>query len=303
MYIAGKHFRLFCAVFGVFLFTSHAAASANPRICPSQISACGCTITMPGEYHIIASLTESSETEDCITVDKISVLFLDGNGIISTAPPSDSKNSNAVHLTRNANRAVVVGSGANIAGFTNALLVEDLGANIGGFRASQNDEGLFINFATNVTVYNFDVSDNSGGIEILHSRNVSLSNFSANNTTSDAIFISGLSGGELVSFQANSNASSGVYIEEGGCNYVLTGCHDLNSQHIRIFGGTILNNGFTGISLAHFFGLPRGTDFNQIIGNTVQGNVDGDLDEQNPNCEHNLWIGNLFGTASQTCVH
>jgi hypothetical protein len=291
------------AMFGGFVFMPHAAALANPQRCTAQISACGCTITTPGEYQIVASLIESSETEDCITVDTVSVLFLNGNGITSTAPFTTNKNSNAIHLTRRADKAIVVGGGSAVTGFTNALLVEDVGANIGGFNASRNDEGLFVNFAASVTAYNFDVSDNSGGIEILHSKSVSLSNFSANNTTSDAVFISGLSGGELISFQANSNPGSGIYIEEGGCNYVLTDCRGLNSEHIRVFGGTILNNGFTGISLAHFFGQPGGTDFNQIIGNTVQGNLDGDLDEQNPNCEHNVWMGNLFGTASQACVH
>ena len=276
---------------------------ANPPECPLEISSCGCTIRNPGEYHVTAALTESSETEDCITVDAISVLYLDGNSITSTAPSSDTQNSNGIHLTRRADNAIVVGGNAAITGFTSAILVEDAGANIGGFRASNNGNGLFINFAKNVTAYNFDVSGNAGGIQILHSTHVSLTNFFANNTTSDGVFMSGVADSQLISFQASSSPNSGIYLEEGGCNYVLTACRDLNSQHNRIFGGSLLNNGFTGISLAYFTGLRAGSDNNQIIGNTLQGNVDGDLDEQNPNCGHNLWVGNVFETASQGCVH
>ena len=212
---------------------------ANPRACPPEISSCGCAIRNPGEYHVTAALTESSEIEDCITVDAISVLYLDGNSITSTAPSSDTQNSNGIHLTRRANSAIVVGGNAAITGFTSAILVEDVGANIGGFRASNNGEGLFINFAKNVTAYNFDVSGNAGGIQILHSTHVSLTNFLANSTTSDGIFMSGVADSQLISFQASSSPGSGIYLEEGGCNYVLTGCRDLNSQHNRIFGGTL----------------------------------------------------------------
>jgi hypothetical protein len=286
-----------------FLSIRSSSAASMPSDCVLQITSCGCAIRKPGEYHVIAALTESSKTEDCITIENVSVLYLDGHRITSTAPISDIQNSNAIRLSRRADRAVVVGGGAMITGFTNALLVEDLGANVSGFSATDNDEGLFVNFASDVTAYNFDVSGNASGIQILHSRRISLSNFTANDTTSDGIFMSGVSDSQLTAFQASSSPGSGIYMEEGGCNYVLTGCQDLNSQGNRIFGGTLLNNGFTGISLAYYTGLRAGTDRNQIIGNNLHGNFDGDLDEQNPNCAHNLWVGNTFDTSSENCVH
>ena len=277
-------------------------ATAVRSTCSSQINSCGCTILNPGEYHVTTALAESSETQECIVVESMSVLFLDRNPISAT-PGGDTQTSNGIRLTHGADGAIVVGGGAMITGFNNAVLVENEGTNIGGFRASNNGTGLFVNFASNVTAYNFDVSGNAVGIQILHSRQVSLTNFNANNTGSDGVFMSGVSDSQLMSFQASSSPGSGIYMELGGCNYVLTACRELVSQRNRIFGGTLMNNGFTGISLAFFNGILAGTDHNQIIGNTLHGNFDGDMDEQNPNCSQNLWAGNTFDTSSEDCVH
>jgi parallel beta-helix repeat protein len=49
--------------------------------------------------------------------------------------------------------------------------------------------------------------------------------------------------------------------------------------------------------------LGFGATGNTIIGNFAHGNGVVDLSDGNSNCDSNVWRGNDFGTANQSCIH
>jgi hypothetical protein len=51
------------------------------------------------------------------------------------------------------------------------------------------------------------------------------------------------------------------------------------------------------------FGIGTVGGGNTIVGNSVHGNGFDDLFDNNPGCDSNVWKGNDFGTANQTCIH
>jgi parallel beta-helix repeat protein len=66
-------------------------------------------------------------------------------------------------------------------------------------------------------------------------------------------------------------------------------------------GNSVRGNVLRG-NLAGIVAEPGATG-NTIIGNFAHGNVRVDLADVNPSCDSNMWRGNDFGTANQSCIH
>jgi hypothetical protein len=64
----------------------------------------------------------------------------------------------------------------------------------------------------------------------------------------------------------------------------------------HIDGSTANGNGVYGIELA------GGATANHVNGNTALGNTVNDLADQNAGCDSNVWEGNHFATANQSCI-
>jgi parallel beta-helix repeat protein len=95
---------------------------------------------------------------------------------------------------------------------------------------------------------------------------------------------------------------SGIDLVEGGDGIVrgvtATGNEfgiSIESAGNDVRGNVVTDNTETGIDV---FGA---TD-NTIIGNSATGNGT-DLKDSNPTCDSNVWRGNDFGTANQSCIH
>lgn len=81
----------------------------------------------------------------------------------------------------------------------------------------------------------------------------------------------------------------------------------LRANNNTVRNNHVRDNAGSGILLQFSSGLQTGALNNSITGNTAQGNGRAstarfDLEDQNPNCDNNVWSGNTFGTASQACV-
>lgn len=93
---------------------------------------------------------------------------------------------------------------------------------------------------------------------------------------------------------------------------------DVNGTNGSVRGVTATENSFEGIDLespgntvkgnvttSNSFGIfvDGGATGNTIIGNYSHGNSTDDLVDFNSNCDSNVWRGNDFGTANQSCIH
>jgi parallel beta-helix repeat protein len=64
-----------------------------------------------------------------------------------------------------------------------------------------------------------------------------------------------------------------------------------------IIGNVADNNQIVGIL------MDNGATDNTIIGNVATGNSTDDLFDFNGSCDSNVWKGNDFGSANQSCIH
>jgi hypothetical protein len=67
-------------------------------------------------------------------------------------------------------------------------------------------------------------------------------------------------------------------------------------------GNSVLDNVTTRNALVGIDVFQAGIDDNTIMGNFAYSNGL-DLRDNNPNCGSNVWSGNDFGTANQSCIH
>jgi hypothetical protein len=87
----------------------------------------------------------------------------------------------------------------------------------------------------------------------------------------------------VVNNTANGNAGSGIVL-------------DNNTTGNQVHANTTNMNSRSGIRIIN------GSNNNVLAGNSAEGNVFLDLEDDNPNCDDNVWEGNKFDTASQTCI-
>jgi parallel beta-helix repeat protein len=105
------------------------------------------------------------------------------------------------------------------------------------------------------------------------------------NDVNDSLEFSNSNNNTIVNNTANDNF--------GGIFIGIFGASSDNELHAN----TTDNNGF-GNGMWVF----SGSTSNNITGNTSFGNLPFDMEDDNPNCDSNKWVGNHFGTANQTCI-
>ena len=78
-----------------------------------------------------------------------------------------------------------------------------------------------------------------------------------------------------------------------------------NTEGILIDAGSTGNDVRGNVATGTKSGIDvsQGSIGNTIIGNSAQQNSFFDLEDDNTGCDNNLWRGNDFGTASQSCIH
>jgi len=69
------------------------------------------------------------------------------------------------------------------------------------------------------------------------------------------------------------------------------------SNHINLYYNTADNNGQDGVD------VNGGATSNTISHNHATGNGSFDLEDDNPGCDANTWMDNVFNKANQPCIH
>lgn len=265
--------------------------------CATQISSCGCTIKKPGTYRVTAALDGTNLPIDCIAIDASNVLLdLHGNTIaINRDQVQTTYFVAAIHITREANRAVVVGRGSTIENFWYGIEVEGKNATLTGFTAQGNEIGLYVLHAHGTAASGFDVSNNGDGVDIKYAAQNRLDSFTANNNGIFGVFFSsGADTNEISGFAANSNLTAGV---QAGCpTFAGASGPCFGKQRGNVILGGSANGNSDGI-------VVEGSSLTHVIGNTAASNTGTDMFDDRADCDHNLWFGNVFGTASAPCIH
>lgn len=114
------------------------------------------------------------------------------------------------------------------------------------------------------------------------------------------------SGANIVGPGTISNfTTSGISLTGGSSsgNASVRGVTATGSDHgidlVNSPGNTIKGN----VTTDNGRGIEVDSGDNTIIGNYAHGNSFDDLIDNNANCDSNVWRGNDFGTANQSCIH
>jgi hypothetical protein len=108
----------------------------------------------------------------------------------------------------------------------------------------------------------------------------------------------GVPGGSGILIDGDNVHLNGPGTIDGGSEGFFNGVLVRSTKSVVTRVTTTHNN--VGIRVAGF-GTVVGTD-NRIVNNTSLQNFQRDLLDQNPNCDQNTWVSNVFGTANQSCI-
>ena len=91
-------------------------------------------------------------------------------------------------------------------------------------------------------------------------------------------------------------ASDNNFLNNVASNNGANGFEVLDGTSSQLKENTTNGNGGAGIRLG------TGSIGNSVRGNTAQSNSSVDLADDNPNCDNNVWMSNVFNTANQACI-
>jgi parallel beta-helix repeat protein len=269
---------------------------------------CGDTISTPGNYFLAADCSGSGIT---ITASNVT-LKLDGHTM--TEPGGISVGVLVDDGAGPVSGVNILGPGT-ITGYNEGVLLGNGGGGVSGSTARRltatynHAEGIFIFGGTGDTISGNAANHNSIGVRGGGSGNVIQGNTADNNAlgitvagtgnrtnanTTDnnhhGIFVGrGTTGNTINANTTDHNSGDGIILEAGAPYFYTTG-NTINAN-------TADNNGSYGIQLV------TGATGNTINANTALGNPVDDLFDDNPGCDSNVWNGNKFNTANQTCIH
>lgn len=270
-----------------------------------EISSCPYIIVAPGQYRV---------TQD---------LFCPGNGI--RIQSSDVKLNLGGHTITGSLAQTGIGIWVGTLGFgtvnveiRNGTITNfTVGLSLEGTNATQIEAltstrnagaGIQLGFAHDNTITSSDVSDNLGS-------GVTLDRSTGNVFRGNRVIGNSLAGYALITFSSDNlitssrasasiiegNQNFGVVIREGNTNNTVQSSQLLGNT----FDGILLrgaNNTVKGNTVngnARGINASLGATANIIVSNTAKNNVVFDLQDDNPNCDANVWQNNNFNTANQ----
>ncbi len=93
------------------------------------------------------------------------------------------------------------------------------------------------------------------------------------------------------------NVGSNNVVVDNAANNNLGGIYVYGSNN-QIFANTTNNN-----SAGDGIWVLAGALGNTLSGNKASSNLPWDMEDDNPSCGTNIWLGDTFGAANQSCIH
>jgi large repetitive protein len=262
MKVATKRTSLALAAAGALALAGGGPASADA---PTAVSACGTVISAPGRYALADDLVNCAGDGVDIAAGDVTLL-LNGHTISGAGLVRAAGVGTSGTLTN----VTVLGPGL----ITNFEFGVDLrttsSSQVRGVTAAGCECGaLGVAFQFGFIV--------AGGTNNL---------FTGNTAT-------GFAPGDGFAIAGSNNVFKGNDASNGnGSGFFLY----IGTSGNEIRGNTASSNFVDGIL------SQAGSTGNSIRGNTALGNGVNDLEDDNPNCDSNIWKGNEFGTANQPCI-
>jgi len=231
---------------------------------PVSINSCT-TISTHGHYELVADLTSSGT---CIKITA-SHVKLKLNGHTITGPSAATVNSSGIQLVA-ISHVDIEGPGV----ITNFGIAVD-------FEGADFSEVKDVTASGNLFGFNFNRDFVTPNLDDFSNKNVFRGNTSTGNTIA-GFTLNGASNNHLINNVGSNNTGNGIFIENGTEN--------------QLKENTTNGNGVAGIAIA------VDSTGNSVRGNTAQSNSFVDLSDDNPSCDNNVWMSNVFNTSSQACI-
>lgn len=292
------------AIGAVLLATLIFANDGSAQKSATEITQCGAVISTPGFYAISASLTSTSNTADCIDIESKGVALSIGTVTIS-GPGGTSVTAVGIKIFKDANGIQLNLGDATIEGF--GIGVEVLGSAIsisgaatGATVMNNAAQGILVEDASSVIINNVNSQGNgSSGLELLRASGVIVQGIPPAQTNGGyGVWVHSSSGNQFFNLEVSGNKLSGVYVGESATDRLSAKAKDDKPSDDNVFigAGSIDNTGGG-------FVIDRGDSRNVITASVAQGNSLIDAVDENPDCDHNAWIGNDFLTTNAACIH
>ena len=258
--------------------------------CVDPITACGCTITKPGFYNVTNNLNAGSGLTPkggCIDIQASKVVLNTGHLVAGPAI--------AGYSITGPGGGMPIGIGVHILKGSNSDFLE-LVSDLTGW-----DVGLLVEGNNNI-VENFTAGPIGGpgngtaGVEINGGNSNNLNNFVAQNNSNYGVWIRGASNNQFNCANTDGNFNIGTFV---GCSATGIGgkCKPKAvAKRNKIYDFSSDSNTNFGIV------IDKGNNGNSVSDTAAQSSGTFDMDDENPNCDHNLWFLNPFDTASQLCI-
>jgi parallel beta-helix repeat protein len=268
---------------------------------PTVITACPVVINSPGRYLLAADLICGGGNGITIISSDVT-LALEGHRItagvganwaitnftivdsVATPTPVERVRILGPGLITNGGGTFGLGFFFQFANNSEVTGVTVLGASVSGIAFVTSD---FLTITANTLGRNGNRGTNMGGIVLVdvHSSTISGNDASGNNAF--GMSATATSPGPLGTVSHNifnGNASDGLFLV-------------LNFNGATIQQNVSNGNGGNGIELGRVQGPI------EVTNNTSLANGGSDLIDQTPGCSPNVWSGNTFFTANQSCIH
>jgi len=311
------------------------AQTVNPKPtpCAQTIDVCGCTLTQPGTIYTVGADLDAdhglTKAGNCLEMAADhDILDLVGHAIIGNGSGIGILIQSSAHDstvqgtdTSEVGQAVVNHWGTGIEVDANNVVIE-LFNGIGApsmFDTGNTGDGILLKSASSVTVDNFHASSNGGsGVDVQGGSNNRFMNCDSLTNTGNGMVFASSNGNTISNCTITGNTGYGIWLNTSDQNQIFTSAVAGNKKIGILVGcqkeGKCL--GSKGSNLNHFSStgakgnsgagvtVEQGSSNNQITSMTASGNGGGnDLIDNNPNCDGNLWFNNIFGSASQSCIH
>jgi hypothetical protein len=277
--------------------STHAATTS----CLTSISSCGCTITSPGFYTVVSSLTATAAGADCIDIQARNVnLWVGGHSITGLSGGA------GIHILKSASGAFIEGlslssgSFSSVGSFSVGIQDDANGAIIAHVNGSGNaNAGVLLNHVSGSLVSDFSAGNNAYGVEFSSSTLSSVQRVMIDSNSLYGIWMLSSSRNIVNFFYAQDNAVAGVCV---GCEPKAgpTGgtCKPSNSN--RIYDGPQV--GAASAAQKYGVAIDAGNGGNVVSGISASGDSSVDLEDKNAGCGSDLWFNNS-GSANPSCIH
>jgi parallel beta-helix repeat protein len=241
------------------------AHAAGPA---TLVTSCGTTITQAGNYALAGNLGPC--TGDGIDI-KTSGVTLDLLNFTIMGPGATSTFA-GIAVPRTGTTSVTITSSTG-------------GASITKFGVGVNVSGTS---TWGVVVSNLSASGNRDGIDINAGQVPLIDSVTTDSDTGTGILVTGSTGATI--------ANSRAHMDHTGIDIEM-------SLGTKVTSNTLQGNSYGIVNSPSILVIVSAGEATTAVGNMATKSSILDINELSPNCIADVWAGNTFSSASQTCVH